>query len=199
MLRRRPVRRRCWSGLMRQVRARLEGRAGAGIGQPWRDLRKLLRQPAGHPDGHRRGRSGWRRCVLLATVAGRRRGRTVVDHRVAAGPGRRPVRGRRRCSLLGTVALALAGLDTGTAFGGMGASREITILALVEPTILVAVFALSARVGLHQPGRDRRRHPAPAADGSSRRRACSPPPPCWSSSSPRPVGCRWTTRPPTWS
>jgi formate hydrogenlyase subunit 4 len=29
----------------------------------------------------------------------------------------------------------------------MGASREMTILALVEPTILVAVFALSARVG----------------------------------------------------
>jgi formate hydrogenlyase subunit 4 len=48
---------------------------------------------------------------------------------------------------LGTVALALAALDTGTAFGGMGASREMTVLALVEPTILVAVFALSARVG----------------------------------------------------
>jgi formate hydrogenlyase subunit 4 len=45
------------------------------------------------------------------------------------------------------VTLALAALDTGTAFGGMGASREMTILALVEPTILVAVFALSARVG----------------------------------------------------
>jgi formate hydrogenlyase subunit 4 len=63
---------------------------------------------------------------------------------------------------LGTVILALAALDTGTAFGGMGASRAVTILALVEPTILVAVFALSARVGstnlaaivtatLHQP------------------------------------------------
>ena len=49
--------------------------------------------------------------------------------------------------LLGTVALALAGLDTGTAFGGMGASREITIAALAEPTLLVAVFALSVRVG----------------------------------------------------
>jgi formate hydrogenlyase subunit 4 len=48
---------------------------------------------------------------------------------------------------LGTVVLALAALDAGTAFGGMGASREITILALVEPTVLVAVFALSARVG----------------------------------------------------
>jgi formate hydrogenlyase subunit 4 len=49
--------------------------------------------------------------------------------------------------LLGTVALALAGLDTGTAFGGMGSSREMTIAALVEPTLLLSVFALSARVG----------------------------------------------------
>jgi formate hydrogenlyase subunit 4 len=48
---------------------------------------------------------------------------------------------------LGTVALTLAGLDTGTAFGGMGASREITIAALVEPSILLAVFALSIPAG----------------------------------------------------
>ena len=48
---------------------------------------------------------------------------------------------------LGTVALALAGIDTGTAFGGMGASREMTIVALVEPTLLVAIFALSVPVG----------------------------------------------------
>jgi formate hydrogenlyase subunit 4 len=45
------------------------------------------------------------------------------------------------------VVIALAGLDTGTAFGGMGASREVTILALVEPTALVAIFALSVPVG----------------------------------------------------
>jgi formate hydrogenlyase subunit 4 len=38
-------------------------------------------------------------------------------------------------------------LDTATAFGGMGASREMTIAALAEPTVLMAVFALSARVG----------------------------------------------------
>ena len=48
---------------------------------------------------------------------------------------------------LGTVALTLAGIDTGTSFGGMGASREITIAALVEPTILLAVFALSIPTG----------------------------------------------------
>src|SRR6266498_5711788 len=38
-------------GLMRQVRARLEGRAGAGIGQPWRDLRKQLGKEAITPGG----------------------------------------------------------------------------------------------------------------------------------------------------
>jgi formate hydrogenlyase subunit 4 len=45
--------------------------------------------------------------------------------------------------LLGSVALALAGLDTGTAFGGMGASRALTIGAVAEPALLVAVLALS--------------------------------------------------------
>ena len=45
--------------------------------------------------------------------------------------------------LLGSVALALGGLDTGTAFGGMGASRAMTIGALAEPALLVAILALS--------------------------------------------------------
>jgi formate hydrogenlyase subunit 4 len=49
--------------------------------------------------------------------------------------------------LIGTVALALAGLDTGTAFGGMGASRGMTVAALVEPTLLMAMFALSVPAG----------------------------------------------------
>src|SRR5690606_1867469 len=38
-------------GLTRQIRARLEGRAGAGIAQPARDLRKLLRKETITPDG----------------------------------------------------------------------------------------------------------------------------------------------------
>jgi formate hydrogenlyase subunit 4 len=49
--------------------------------------------------------------------------------------------------LLGTVALALAGLDPGTAFGGMGSSREMTVAALAEPSVLLAVFALSVPAG----------------------------------------------------
>jgi formate hydrogenlyase subunit 4 len=49
--------------------------------------------------------------------------------------------------LLGSAAIALAGLDAGTAFGGMGASRAMTIGALAEPALLVAALALSLQAG----------------------------------------------------
>ncbi|GAB2647775.1 respiratory chain complex I subunit 1 family protein [Saccharopolyspora gloriosae] len=132
-------------GMMRQVRARLEGRAGAGIGQPWRDLRKLLRKESIAPHG-----TGevFRVAPLLlvsttAVVA-------LVAPFVTTASAVSPVADLFAVVALlalGTVALALAGLDTGTAFGGMGASREMTIIALVEPTLLVSIFALSVRVG----------------------------------------------------
>lgn len=39
--------------------------------------------------------------------------------------------------------LALAGMDVGTAFGGMGSSREMTISSLAEPAMLMAIFTLT--------------------------------------------------------
>lgn len=44
---------------------------------------------------------------------------------------------------LGRFFLTLAALDTGTAFGGMGSSREMTISSLAEPALLLSLFALS--------------------------------------------------------
>jgi len=38
---------------------------------------------------------------------------------------------------------ALAGMDIGTAFGGMGASREMTVASLAEPAMLMAIFTIS--------------------------------------------------------
>ena len=38
---------------------------------------------------------------------------------------------------------ALAGLDTGSPFGGMGSSREMTVVALTEPTVALSIFALA--------------------------------------------------------
>jgi formate hydrogenlyase subunit 4 len=55
--------------------------------------------------------------------------------------------------LLGTFFLALAGLDPGTAFGGMGASREMTVAAIAEPTIALAIFGLALGAGSTNLGR----------------------------------------------
>lgn len=132
-------------GLMRQVRARLEGRAGAGIGQPWRDLRKQLRKQPITP----RGTSEMFRAAPVLLVA-MTLVVAVIAPFVTTASALPPVADLFVVVALlahGTVVLALAGIDTGTAFGGMGASRETTILALVEPTALVAIFALSVRVG----------------------------------------------------
>lgn len=49
--------------------------------------------------------------------------------------------------LVGTFFLSLAGLDPATAFGGMGASREVTIAAIAEPTIALAIFSLAVTAG----------------------------------------------------
>lgn len=133
------------TGMMRQIRARMEGRAGPGIWQPWRDLRKLLRKRRIDPHGTT---EAFRiaplmlvaTCLVVAAVAPFVTTASVLD----------PVADLFAVVALltlGTVTLALAGIDTGTAFGGMGASRETTIIALVEPTLLVAIFALSVPAG----------------------------------------------------
>jgi formate hydrogenlyase subunit 4 len=44
---------------------------------------------------------------------------------------------------LARVFTALAAMDVGTAFGGLGASREMTVSALAEPAMLMAVFTLT--------------------------------------------------------
>jgi formate hydrogenlyase subunit 4 len=43
--------------------------------------------------------------------------------------------------------LALAGLDPGSAFGGMGSSREMTISAIAEPALMLAIFTVAITAG----------------------------------------------------
>jgi formate hydrogenlyase subunit 4 len=132
-------------GVMRQVKARLEGRAGGGVLQPWRDTLKLLRKHRLDPDG-----TGpvFRTAPLLGVAVGIVAAAAIplaaTDTALGTGVDLIAVVG---LLALASAWLALAGLDTATAFGGMGASREMTIAALAEPTILMSVFALSARIG----------------------------------------------------
>ncbi len=132
-------------GAIRQVRARLEGRAGAGIWQPWRDLRKLLiKDPVRADDSSRVLTAGplvvlvssLLLCLLLPLVGTASLPLIPSDLFVIVS-----------VMLIGVVALALVGLDAGTAFGGMGSSRHMTVAALVEPTVLLAVYALSIPAG----------------------------------------------------
>jgi formate hydrogenlyase subunit 4 len=132
-------------GGMRRVRSRLEGRVGAPVTQPWRDLRKLRSKQRIVPAS-----ASWvfsaAPLVMVATAGLAAAIVPFVSTRSAldeAGDLFAVV----YLLLLGTVFLALAGLDTGTAFGGMGASREMTIAALAEPTLLVAICALSVTAG----------------------------------------------------
>jgi len=55
-------------------------------------------------------------------------------------------------ALLGSARffLALAGMDVGTAFGGIGSSREVMIASLAEPAILITVFAVAMIAGSTQ-------------------------------------------------
>ncbi|MGO8872329.1 MAG: respiratory chain complex I subunit 1 family protein [Acidimicrobiales bacterium] len=128
-------------GLMRKVRCRLEGRIGPPIRQPLLDLRKLARRERIRPD-----QASWVFSLAPLVLVGT----TLVVATIAPLLATDPAFGWSAdlfaivyLLLLGSVALALGALDTGTAFGGMGASRALTIGAVAEPALLVSVLALS--------------------------------------------------------
>jgi formate hydrogenlyase subunit 4 len=129
-------------GVLRTLKARLVGRRGPSPWQPYRDLRKLFaKTPVVSTT------TSWvfraTPYVLVATM--------VVAALAAPILSSRPPLAfagiilLMYLFLLGTFFLTLAGLDAGSAFGGMGSSREAAVAALAEPTVILAVFALSLR------------------------------------------------------
>ena len=138
-------------GVLRTLKARLVGRRGPSPWQPYADLRKLLvKEVVISPT------TSWvfrvTPYVLVATMLVT----ALIVPVVVASP---PLAFAGNIILLmyifmlGTFFLALAGLDAGSAFGGMGSSREVAVAALAEPTIIVAVFALALRAGTIDLGR----------------------------------------------
>ena len=138
-------------GFIRMVKARLQGRRGAPPWQPYYDLRKLFGKEAVVS----RNASWLFRfapyLIFAATVAV-----TMLVPLIAAPLPFDAVGDLLTVvylMLLGTFFLALAGLDPGTAFGGMGASREMTVAAIAEPTIALAIFGLAVGAGSTNLGR----------------------------------------------
>jgi len=132
-------------GVMRQVRARMEGRVGPGVLQPYRDVRKLLAKEPLRADGSSGVLIAAALVLLVSSLMVVALVPLVTTANIPAVPNDLFV--VVSILLIGTVALALLGLDAGTAFGGMGSSRHMMIAALVEPTVLMSVYALSIPVG----------------------------------------------------
>jgi formate hydrogenlyase subunit 4 len=132
-------------GVIRKAKARLQGRRGATIFQPYADLRKWLSKEAVLSEN-----TSWifrftpyllATTMVLSTLIV-----PVLTTRTAFGFVGNII-ALMYLFLLGTFFLALAGLDAGSAFGGMGSSREVAIAALAEPTILIAIFGIALRAG----------------------------------------------------
>jgi formate hydrogenlyase subunit 4 len=136
------------SGVTRKIRARLLRRRGASVMQPYRDLLKLIRKEAVVAENaswlfrvapYVVFATTWVAAALVPTFATGLTFSAAADLIVIV-------------ALLGTARflLALAGLDVGTSFGGIGSSREMMFASLAEPAMLMAVFTLSLFAGSTQ-------------------------------------------------
>jgi formate hydrogenlyase subunit 4 len=127
---------------VKRVKCRLQNRRGPGLLQPYRDLRRLFGKEAlvAHTASPLFRVAPY--LVFAATlIAASVIPLAAVDLLPTAAIADVIV-------MVGFLALArfflaLAGMDVGTAFGGMGASREMMISALAEPAMLMAVFTLT--------------------------------------------------------
>jgi formate hydrogenlyase subunit 4 len=132
-------------GVVRWMEARLAGRAGPSVLQPWRDLARLLRkQPVMAESASEIFAlapllSSAAVAIVAVLVPSFTLGMTLApftDLLVIAG-----LLALARCSI------ALAGMDAGTALGGMGASRTMAFAVLSEPALILAIFALGLLAG----------------------------------------------------
>lgn len=128
-------------GWVRTLKCWLQGRTTAGLFQPYRDIMKLFAKEVVLAEN-----ASWifRFTPYLvfgtAALAGVIIPILSADLPLAASAD--------VIVLVGLFAIArfftaLAGMDIGTAFGGMGSSREMTIASLAEPAMLMAIFAIS--------------------------------------------------------
>jgi formate hydrogenlyase subunit 4 len=136
------------TGLTRKMKARLQRRRGAPVLQPYRDLYRLLGKEAVVAEN-----ASWLfrtapYLIFALTWTAAAMVPTFATGLPLSGAG----------DLIAIIALlgaarflvALAGMDIGTAFGGIGASREVMIAALAEPAMLMVVITLALIAGSTQ-------------------------------------------------
>ncbi|MBY5368131.1 MAG: respiratory chain complex I subunit 1 family protein [Rhizobium sp.] len=136
------------TGFIRKVKARLLRRQGPSVVQPYRDILRLLRKEVVLAENaswlfrvapYLIFAVTWVAAAIIPTFATGLMFSWTADL-VAI------------ISLLGSgrFLLALAGMDVGTSFGGLGSSREVMIATLAEPAMLLIIFTLALVAGSSQ-------------------------------------------------
>jgi formate hydrogenlyase subunit 4 len=132
-------------GVIRKVKARLQLRRGAGLFQPYADLAKLFRkQPVISTT------TSW---IFTATPYILFGATVLAGLLVPVFTSKTPLSFAGNIIALvyllalGTFFLILAGLDAGSAFGGMGSSREAIVASLTEPAMIMSILAIALTAG----------------------------------------------------
>ena len=136
------------TGFVRKVKARLVRRQGASVFQPYRDLLRLLRKEVVLAENaswlfrvtpYVTFAAIWVAAALVPTFATGLLFNWTADLIAIV-------------ALLGSARffLALAGMDVGTSFGGIGSSLEVMIAALAEPAMLLIFFCMALVAGSTQ-------------------------------------------------
>ena len=136
------------TGYVRKLKAQLVRRQGPSVFQPYRDLLRLLRKEVVLAENaswlfrvapYLIFSATWVAAALVPTFGTGLLFSWTADLIAII-------------ALLGSARffLALAGLDAGTAFGGIGSSREVMIASLAEPAMLMIVFAVALIAGSTQ-------------------------------------------------
>jgi formate hydrogenlyase subunit 4 len=136
------------TGFVRKMKSRLLRRRGASIFQPYRDLLRLMRKEVVLAEN-----ASWLFRVIPYIVFATTWVAAALVPTFATG-----LMFNWTADLIALIALlgsarfflALAGMDVGTSFGGIGSSREVMIASLAEPAMLLVVFTLALVAGSTQ-------------------------------------------------
>jgi formate hydrogenlyase subunit 4 len=128
-------------GTIKKMKAAFQNRQGPPLLQGYYDLAKLLRKEPVRSDV-----SCWvfvagPRVYFATAVAAAALVPVVLAGAALSGAGGILV--LVGLLALGRFALAAAALDTGSPFGGMGSSREMTVAALAEPALMLGLFTVA--------------------------------------------------------
>jgi len=130
-----------FTGFVRKVKARLLRRRGPPLIQPYRDLLRLLKKEVVVADN-----ASWLFRVAPYVIFATTWVAAALVPTFATG-----LLFSWSADLIAIIALlasarfflALAGMDVGTSFGGIGSSREMMIASLAEPAMLLVVFTMA--------------------------------------------------------